>query len=60
MPEPLRSLVDACERRLFLSGDEELPGEAAMNMDIGINGYDRVCIIQVLDTAGIQSVFPEE
>ncbi len=60
MPKQLRTLVDACERRLFYSREEELPGEAAMNMDIGVNGYDRVCIIHVLDTAGIQSVFPEE
>ena len=34
MPEPLRSLVAACERRLFCSREEELPGEAAMNMDM--------------------------
>ena len=60
MPEPLRTLVDACEHRLFRSGDDRFPGEAAMNMDIGVRGYDRVCIIHVLDTAGIQSVFPED
>ena len=60
MPEHLRALVDACEHRLFCSRDEELPGEAAMNMDIGINGYDRVCLIHVLDTGGIQSVFSKE
>ena len=60
MPETLRTLVDACERRLFFSGDDVFPGEAAMNMDIGINGYDRVCVIHVLDMAGIQSVFSEE
>ena len=55
----LRAFVQDCERKLLYSENEEVPNEAAMNMDIKLRGYDRVCIITVMEKAEMESVFSE-
>lgn len=56
----LKEFIQNCETRLFYSENGDLPNEAALNMDINLKGYDRVCIISVLDTSHMRSVFDED
>ncbi|MBO4338188.1 MAG: EAL domain-containing protein [Lachnospiraceae bacterium] len=60
MASSLREFVKDCELRVLYSEKESLLNEAALSMDIDINGYDRVCLIDVLDTAGMRMVFSEQ
>ena len=55
----LRSFVRDCEMKLLYSENDDIPNEAAMNMDIKLKGYDRLCIINVLDTSSMKIVFDE-
>lgn len=55
----LREFVRDCELKLLYSENEDIPNEAAMNMDMKLRGYDRFCIITVQDTAGMKVVFDE-
>ncbi len=55
----LRSFVRDCELKLLYSENEDIPNEAALMMDIKLKGYDRVCLINVPDTAGMKLVFDE-
>ncbi|MCR5702533.1 MAG: EAL domain-containing protein [Lachnospiraceae bacterium] len=57
MNESFKAFVKDCELKLLRSENEELPNEAALNMDIKIGGYDRVCLIDVLDTSSMRTVF---
>ena len=57
--DSLKAFVKDCEMKLLYSENEEIPNSAAMNMDISIRGYDRICMINVFDTASIKTVFPE-
>ena len=56
----LKKFVKDCELKLLYSEREEIPGTAALNMDINLHGYDRICIINVFDTASMDAVFPEQ
>ncbi|MBR4224321.1 MAG: EAL domain-containing protein, partial [Oscillospiraceae bacterium] len=56
----LSSFIHECEKRLLYSEDNELPNAAAMDMDIHIKGYDRICMINVTDTAAMSVVFSKE
>ncbi len=52
--------IKDCESKLLFSEDSELPNAAALSMDIKLNGYDRVCIINVSGVSGMKAVFSEE
>ena len=56
----LRQFVRDCELKLLYSEQEDIPNEAAMNMDMKLHGYDRICIIRVPDTSGMRVVFDED
>ncbi len=60
MPVSLRDFVWSCEQKLLYNEKEQIPNEAAFNMDIKTRGYDRVCIIEVLDTMSMRMVFSEQ
>lgn len=55
--ENMKAFVHECETLLLHSGSEEMPNAAAMNMDIKVRGYDRVCMIDVTETAEMETVF---
>lgn len=57
--DELMNVVKECETRLLHIENNDIPNGAAMNMDIKINGYDRVCLIDVLDTISLRTVFSE-
>ncbi len=57
--EGLRSFVRDCELKLLYSENEDIPNEAALNMDMKLKGYDRICIVNVLDTSSMKIVFDE-
>ncbi|MBO4399173.1 MAG: EAL domain-containing protein [Lachnospiraceae bacterium] len=56
----LRQFVRDCELKLLYSEQEDIPNEAAMNMDMKLHGYDRICMIRVPDTTGMKVVFDED
>ncbi len=56
--EGLKEFVRGCEAKLLFSEMDEIPNAAAMNMDMSIRGYDRMCIINVSGTSSMRTVFP--
>ncbi|MBO4390519.1 MAG: EAL domain-containing protein [Lachnospiraceae bacterium] len=56
-PESLRTFVRECERFLMYQEQDDIPNEASLNMDIKLHGYDRICMINVLDTSSMKIVF---
>ncbi len=56
----LKPFLEECVRTLFYSDYESLPNEASMNMDMKLRGYDRICVISVLDVSSMKLVFSEE
>lgn len=60
MTRSLQSFIQSCEQKILYSEKQGIANEAALNMDIQLNGYDRVCLIDVLDTASMRMVFPEQ
>ena len=58
--DDMTSFVQECQRILLYSGNEELPNAAAMNMDIRLRGYDRICMINVEETAEMEKVFSKQ
>ncbi len=56
----LMDFIRNCELKLIYSEDGGMLNEAALNMDIKIKGYDRVCLIDVLDISSMQMVFSEQ
>ena len=57
--DSLKAFVHDCEMKLLYSENEDIPNAAALNMDIQLRGYDRVCMINVFDLTSIETVFPE-
>jgi len=55
--EEMKAFIRECEEMLLRSDSDELPNAAAMNMDIKVRGYDRVCMISVSETADMEAVF---
>lgn len=53
----LRSFIQVCERKLLFSEQEGVPNEAAMKLDMKLRGYDRLCLINVVEQAEMESVF---
>ena len=60
MSDSILHMVKELEIKLLYSEKEGIANEAALNMDIKMGGYDRVCIIDVLDTTGMPIVFTEQ
>ncbi len=58
--DSLKAFVRDCELKLLYSQTEDIPNAAAMNMDIKLKGYDRICIINVFDMSSIKTVFSEQ
>lgn len=58
--DSLKAFVRDCELKLLYSERDEIPNAAAMNMDIQLKGYDRICMINVFDTADMNVVFSEK
>ncbi|MCR4648569.1 MAG: EAL domain-containing protein [Lachnospiraceae bacterium] len=56
----IRELIREYEIKLFYSETEGIPNEAALNMDIEVNGYDRICMINITDSRGMKRVFSEK
>lgn len=56
----MKKFVRDCELKLLYSETEDIPNAAAMNMDIKLKGYDRICIINVFDMSSIRTVFSEQ
>lgn len=57
--ESLKAFVRDCELKLLYSESEDIPNAAAMNLDIKVHGYDRICMINVFDTSSMETVFSE-
>jgi len=57
--DSLKAFVRDCELKLLYSENEDIPNAAAMNIDIKLKGYDRICMINVFDISSMQTVFPE-
>lgn len=53
----MRAFLQDCERKLLFSDHEGVPNEAALKLDIKLRGYDRVCLINVMEQAEMESVF---
>ncbi len=60
LSDSILHMVKEFEIKLLYSEKEGIANEAALNMDIKMGGYDRVCIIDVLDTTGMPIVFSEQ
>ena len=58
--DSLKAFVRDCELKVLYSENEELPNTAALTMDIEIKGYDRICMINVFDTASMKVVFSNQ
>ncbi len=58
--EAVEEFVQACATRLLYTMDSGLMNAAAMNMDINFKGYDRICMISVLDVESMSTVFTKE
>ena len=58
--ETLKAFVRDCEMKLFYSEQVDIPNGAALNMDISIKGYDRVCMINVFDISSMETVFSKQ
>ena len=56
----MRAFVRDCELKLLYSRSGEIPNAAAMNMDMKLKGFDRVCIINVTNVSGMRLVFTEQ
>lgn len=58
--ETLKEFVKECGQQLLASEVEDIPNVSALNLDIKFRGYDRICVINVVDTLPMRTVFPEQ
>ena len=52
--------IRECEAKLFIYQNEEIPNEVALNTDIGVKGFDRICMIDITDSTGMKTVFSKQ
>lgn len=57
MPSGLKEFISDCSKKVFAIENDDLPNASAMNMDIDTKGYDRMCIINILEFTEMQVVF---
>lgn len=55
--ERILPFVRECEKIILYSKNDEIPNEAALSIDIKLKGYDRVCVIDVLEQSEMERVF---
>ena len=55
--EKVLAFVRECERIILYSENDEIPNEAALSIDIKSKGYDRLCMINVLEQSEMERVF---
>jgi len=60
MASNFKGFIRSCELKLLYTENESILNEAALLMDIKLKGYDRVCVIDVLDTLRMHMVFSEQ
>ena len=58
--DTLKAFVRECEMKILFSENEDIPNAAALNMDIKLKGYDRICMINVTDIASMRTVFSDQ
>ena len=58
--ENIKAFVRDCELQLLYSENEDILNAAAMYMDMKLKGFDRICIVYVLDTSSLNTVFSEQ
>ncbi len=56
----IREFARECEAKLFLDEGEGIANEVALNTDISIKGFDRICMIDITDSSGMKSVFSKQ
>ena len=57
--DSLKTFVRDCELKLLYSENEDIPNAAALNMDIKLKGFDRICMINVFDISSMETVFSQ-
>ncbi|MBR4819836.1 MAG: EAL domain-containing protein [Clostridiales bacterium] len=55
----IMAFVRECEKIILYSENEEIPNEAALSIDIKSKGYDRLCVITVLEQSEMERVFSQ-
>lgn len=55
--ERLLTFIRDCENKILYSESEDIPNEAALNMDIKTKEYDRICVINVSQQKEMERVF---
>nr|AHF25603.1 diguanylate cyclase/phosphodiesterase [uncultured bacterium Contigcl_23] len=60
MKESMRSFVNSCREMLLYTEKESIANGAALNVDIRLRGYDRICMIDVPDQRSIRAAFSEQ
>ena len=55
----LKTFVRDCEMKLLYSENEDIPNAAALYMDIKLNYFDRICMINVFDLNSMETVFSQ-
>jgi EAL domain-containing protein (putative c-di-GMP-specific phosphodiesterase class I) len=60
MKDSMRNFVNSCRQVVFYSEKDNIANEAALHMDVRLNGYDRVCLIDVSDQISMRTVFSEQ
>lgn len=58
--DSLKAFARDCELKLLYSENEEIPNAAALTMDIKLKSFDRICMINVFDTASMKTVFSDQ
>ena len=60
MAGAMANFVRECENKILFNEKNNMPNLASMNMDISVKGVDRLCIIDVLDTVNMKSVYSDK
>lgn len=60
MKESMKSFISSCRQMLLYAEKDKIANAAALHMDIRLNGYDRVCLIEVPDQRSMRAVFSEQ
>ena len=57
--ENLKPFIKDLEYKILYNDGEDVPNMAALNMDIKIHGYNRICMINVSDVNSMKAVFED-
>lgn len=56
----MKEFLRECEKKILMDENEALPNAVALNTDISAKGYDRICMVDITDNAGMKSVFSKQ